>query len=248
VIAALVLGIALGGFAGIVPGPFFTMVATTGVREGVRGGVRVALVPMITEPLPMLASVLLITRLPEEALRWLGVVGGVLLLYVAWRVASSGKESEEQHEAGDNGGPGFFHTAALGLVSPTPWAFWLLVGGPIILDRWHQEPLFGVLFAVSFLTFFVGSLVGIAWVSAATGHQLGARGSKRFFYGAGAFLALAGLVIAWQSWVGSFAEMVQAPERIEEEVGQRTEEPLPLERVARRVESLALASDPYSFP
>jgi len=224
---ALAIGAVLGFFAGIMPGPFFTLVATTSVRDSLGAGLRVALVPLGTELPAMIAALFLLTQLPEEGLRWMGVAGGVLLLYVAWRVASTGREEEgDPEEDGDSDGSGddepksghFRHAVALGLVSPTPWVFWIIVGAPITMNRWHEGPLQAVIFVATFLGLFIGTLAGVAWAAHSTGKQLGKTGSRRFFYGAAAVLAIGGVILAWQSWIGNFTEMVQAPERIEEEI------------------------------
>lgn len=224
---AAALGAALGLVAGIIPGPFFTLVAVTSVRQGFRDALRLAFVPLGTEIPALLASIFLLTQLPHEGLRWMGIVGGGLLLYLAWRVVNAGRDRDgetggDEEDADRNGvgeGVGFPHAVAFGLISPTPWVFWFLVGGPITMNRWYEGAFQAVIFVGSFLGLFVASLAGVAWVAASTGRRVGPTGSRRLLFGAGAALALAGVALAWQSWIGNFAEWVGAPEQIEERIG-----------------------------
>jgi len=75
----VVLGSLLGLFSGIVPGPFTALIATTAFQQGLRTGILVAVVPVLTETTVMALTAALVYRLPERALQVMGVVGGGLL-------------------------------------------------------------------------------------------------------------------------------------------------------------------------
>lgn len=70
------LGIAVGLFAGLIPGAFSTVVASTARERVRREGMKVALTPVGTETLVMLAAGFVLSRLPEQMLRWIGLLGG----------------------------------------------------------------------------------------------------------------------------------------------------------------------------
>ncbi len=212
------MGGALGLFAGILPGAFLTLVATTALQRGLRQGLTVALLPLGTEIPVLLVSVLVLTRIPDDALRWIGLVGGGLLLYMAWRLILDARDPLT--DPGEFEGPGrhYIRMGFVAILSPSPWVFWFLVGGPLLLNRWHVGPAHGLAFAASFMIGFVGVMAGVAWAAASGRRLLDARWRRRILRGAGGALVALGVLLAWQSWVGNFTEMVRAPEEFRDRI------------------------------
>lgn len=103
---------------------------------------------------------------------------------------------------------------ALTVLSPAPWVFWLLMGGPLFLSAWNQGWAPGLGFLGAFLGCFVGVYVGLAALSAGGRRVLTEKGYGRAMRGVAVVLALAGGILAWQSWVGNFHRMVQGAETI----------------------------------
>lgn len=216
----LLLGCALGLFAGMVPGPFLTLVATTSLQSGLSAGLKVALIPLGTEIPVLLVSVLVLTQLSDSVLRWIGVGGGLLLLYMAWRV---------ERDAGDPGlGEGdldsmkghLLRVALVGLLAPAPWVFWFLIAGPLFLNRWHVSPWHGIGFVAAFFACFVGMMMLVAWGVASGREKLSRRWYRRALRGAGLVLAVLGCVLIWQSWVGNFSELVSPQRQIQDAVSE----------------------------
>ncbi len=215
---AIAMGAALGLFAGILPGAFLTLVAATALQRGLRQGITVALLPLGTELPVLLVSVLVLTQVPEVALRWLGVAGGGLLLYMAWRlIRESGAGSLENRTPG-KARSHYLRMTLVAILSPSPWVFWLLIGGPLLLNRWRVGPTHGIAFAVAFLVCFVGVMAAVAWASATGRARLDPAWRRRVLFGAGWVLVLAGVALVWQSWIGNFTEMVRAPETFRDRV------------------------------
>jgi len=215
---SLLLGVGLGLFAGMIPGAFSTIVAATALERGMGPGLRVALVPLGTEMPVMLAAVLVLSRLPEGTLRWIGMVGGGVLLLIAWKVFRDADRSDPLSGSGRPERGHLVRVVLFGLLSPGPWAFWFFLGGPLFLNRWYVGPAAGLIFLASFMVCFIAVMLGLAWMVASGRRHLNLAWYRRILRGAGGLLCVIGAVLIWQSWVGNFSQMVQAPGEIQERV------------------------------
>lgn len=214
----LLLGSALGLFAGMVPGPFLTLVATTSLQNGLSAGLKVALVPLVTEIPVLVVSILVLTQLPESVLRWIGICGGVLVLYMAWRVEMDAKNPALEDSEIASMKHHLLRVALVGVLAPAPWVFWFLIAGPLFLNRWHVSPWHGIGFLLIFFSCFVGMMMLVAWAVASGRKKLSRKWYRRVLRGAGAVLAVLGCVLIWQSWVGNFGELVQPQRQIQDVV------------------------------
>ncbi len=214
---SLLLGLSVGLVAGLIPGAYSTVVAATALERGVRTGLTVALLPLLTELPALLASTLILTRLPTEALRWIGVAGGGLLLGFAWTVLRKADTPPDQEEASSNRGP-LARAVVFGVLSPGPWAFWFFLGGPLLLSRWRQGWPQGVLFLGGFFLCFLGALALLAWGVGRGREFLSHRWYKWTIRGISVLLVVVGGLLIWQSWEGNFADFVQAPPGTEDAV------------------------------
>jgi len=214
---SLVLGTVVGIIAGLLPGAYFALVATTALESGLRQGIVVAVIPLVTETLVLIAAVLVLARLPESALRWVGLAGGLLLVYMAWRVLRDARNADPRERAGKLKGH-FTRVALMGVISPDPWIFWFFIGGPLLLNRWNVGAVQGIIFAASFILCLVGVRVGVAWAASRGRDVLSRTWYRRVLTGAGGLLGVLGLLIMWQSWEGNFQAMISPPDPIREEV------------------------------
>lgn len=218
----IVLGSAIGFFSGAVPGPFSALIATTALRHGFWAGFRIGVVPLVTETVVMGLTALLISQLPQGVLRWIGVVGGVFILYLAWRTWRDSREPPEQAESVGQATRSTLEAMTLAVLSPTPWAFWLFVGSPLLVGAWRQGWGHAVAFLGSFLFFLVGVHLAIAGL-AGFGHRRLSRGGRgRILSVASVALLVAGGVLIWQSWVGNFQAMVTESEGVRSMVDSLT--------------------------
>jgi threonine/homoserine/homoserine lactone efflux protein len=217
---AILLGSLLGVFSGIVPGPFSALIAATALERGFWVGVRVAVVPLLTEVVALALTALLLDRLPEQVLGYMGMAGGVLVLWLAWRTfrrAGDPPEAEPMRGSGRR----ILQSALVALLSPAPWVFWLLVGSPLFLASWRQGWVDGLAFLGSFLVWLVGIYVGIAAAAAYGQRRLGETGYRRLRMGTAWALLVAGGVLLWQSWEGNFQSLVSGSESVREAVEER---------------------------
>lgn len=217
-IRPLVLGCVLGLFSGAIPGPFSALIAATALRGGFWAGFRIGVVPVVTETIVMAVTALVLSQLPEHALRWMGIAGGLFIFYLAtrtWRESRSPAGAEPLAGSVRQVTEG----AVLAVVSPTPWVFWLLIGAPLFLASWHAGWTSGVAFLGSFLLGLVGVYVGIAGLAAYGHKELPHVWRRRILRGTAAALVVGGGVLLWQSYVGNFQRMIKGTETLETIIG-----------------------------
>lgn len=156
-----VTGVVFGLAAGVTPGPLLTLVVTESLRGGVRSGVRVAAAPLLTDAPIVFVSVLLLTRVTgTTVLGALALAGALLLAWLAW---DSLTVTAPEAVAPGQRGSALAKGAAVNLLNPHPYLFWLGIGGPTLLGAWEE----GAAPAVAFLAAMYGCLVGskmvVAW-------------------------------------------------------------------------------------
>lgn len=213
----LILGSLLGLFSGVVPGPFTTLIVVTSLRHGFWSGLRIALIPLVSETSVMALTALLLSQLPAEALKWMGLLGGVFILALAIRTFREAGDSPHDEPATSSRRRAV-EGMMLAVLSPAPWVFWLLVGSPLFLGAYHQGWGEAAAFMGSFLFVFVGVYVGVARAAAFGHKRLPVQWYRRVMMGAATALVLAGCVLFWQSWIGNFHRMVQGSVNIRDMV------------------------------
>ncbi|MGX5694241.1 hypothetical protein ACWKWA_13885, partial [Dermacoccus abyssi] len=81
-ISTVVTALGLGLAAGISPGPLLVLVVTATLRGGLRRGLAVACVPLLSDAVVVGVTLLALGRMPTSWLAWLGVVGGIAVAAV----------------------------------------------------------------------------------------------------------------------------------------------------------------------
>jgi threonine/homoserine/homoserine lactone efflux protein len=217
---ALVLGSLLGLFSGVAPGAFSGLVAATALHRGFRAGLLIAAIPLLSEVVVLAVTAVLVSRVPPDALRWMGLCGGILILHLAWRTFRESADPPSTDPAQDSARR-TSESVGLALLSPAPWVFWLLVGSPLFLSAWREGWPAGLVFVGAYLFFMVGANVGWAGLAAYGQRRLDDAWTRRLMLAAAAVLAVAGSVLIWQSWIGNFQQMVSGSEAIGESVEDR---------------------------
>lgn len=222
---ALILGSLIGFLSAAVPGPFSALVAAAALKEGFWGGVRIAVVPLLTEAVVLVATTLVISRLPEGALRWLGLLGAVLLVYLAWRTWREAHHDEPSETETAPKARSTVEALLLAILSPAPWVFWLFVGSPILMSAWRESWAQAALFVGSFLLWLVGVHIGVAALAAHGRRKLSPAWRTRLRKAAAGALILGALVLAWYTWTGNFRRMITGSEGITEAVDSAVTRP-----------------------
>lgn len=160
----LTIGMGLGLSAGIAPGPLLALVVAETLRHGVRAGITVACVPILTD-LPIIAvSLFLLARLTAHAeiLGLLSLAGGCLLLFLGWQNLRS---RETAPLTPDTSPQPLRKGIAVNLLSPHPYLFWLSVGAPLTAKAMAQSIPTAIAFIAGFYTLLVGSKIGLALIT-----------------------------------------------------------------------------------
>ena len=168
-VTSLVAGITFGLSAGLFPGPLMAFIISQTLRHGFREGFKGSFAPLFTDPPIMLASVLLMSSLSGYGplLGAVSCLGGLFVLYLGWEClrAPALQINGIQKRPRSLG-----KAVLLNALSPHPYLFWFLVGGPYVSMAWHQfRP--GV---SGFVLGFYGCLVGaMALVAVLVGQSRG---------------------------------------------------------------------------
>jgi threonine/homoserine/homoserine lactone efflux protein len=214
--------------AGLAPGPYTTMVAGTALERGFKAGFFLALTPLITDVIPMVASAFVLDRLGGLELTLLGITGGAIVFVIGIRFLREHSGTNGPRTTGEHSGGGpdgaedrtrrqsaqIGHVIFSTLFNPAPWLFWLIIASPLLLRSWHRSPGEGVLFA--FLLFFtnISTATFLAWIASHSRKILTPAWQRRSLKVVGVLLILAGSFLCWQATIGNFQGLIEQQERI----------------------------------
>jgi len=162
-IGLIVSGMILGLTAGISPGPLLALMFSETIKHGRTEGIKVAIVPLITD-LPIILVVMLLASYLGRHERTLGIIsilGAVYLVYL-------GIENILAKASAKGLKPGRKNALKRGIVAnllnPHPYLFWLTIGVPMLNRSWNIDSMTAILFLLSFYVLLVGSKVVVALV------------------------------------------------------------------------------------
>jgi threonine/homoserine/homoserine lactone efflux protein len=163
VLTFFLLGAGIGLVAGISPGPVLTLVVTETLKGGWPRGAAVAAGPLLADGPIILISITLFAHLPPEVLPAISIVGGIFLLYLAVTTALSARHAALPRVDSRSSARGGLLTGLLARgLSPHPYLFWFLVGGPALLQAQQLGWPAVAAFLVGYYATIVGSNVGLA--------------------------------------------------------------------------------------
>jgi threonine/homoserine/homoserine lactone efflux protein len=155
-----VSGLLLGFTAGFTPGPLMALVMSESLQRSWRAGLRVGLAPLITDG-PIIALSLCALSFGGGNPALLGIIslcGAAFLLWLAYESFNARMPHSDVSASGHSLTKGVITN----LLSPSPWLFWLTVGGPIVVQAGHAGLAGPLLFAVGFYFPLVGTKVVLA--------------------------------------------------------------------------------------
>ncbi len=160
-LALATTGLTLGLAGGLAPGPLTTLVLTTTLQHGMREGVKVALVPILTDGPLMWLSTLAVAHLTAMplAMGLISLCGGLFLLSLAWHTAHI-QEVEVDPDAPVTGT--WAKAVTTNLLNPHPYVFWVTVGGPLLAQATEGGTAHVVAFASAFFLALCGTKVIMA--------------------------------------------------------------------------------------
>lgn len=163
-IELLLAGITLGLYAGFSPGPLLILVISQTLKHGYREGAKVALAPIVSD-IPIVTICLLFLSMISVYSQLLGIIsliGGFYLSYMAYECFKAPKITKYlQLEAPKSIRKGVI----INLLNPSPYLFWITIGGPIIVPAFQENPLSLLMFIIGFYGLLVGSKIAIAYAT-----------------------------------------------------------------------------------
>lgn len=160
----LIAGITLGLYSGLSPGPLLILLISQTLKHGHKEGVKVAFSPLITD-LPIIAVSMIFLSFVAGYSSILGIIsifGGLFLLYMAYesfktRGLIEDIEAEEPKSLKKG--------VTVNFLNPSPYLFWITVGGPIIITAYTGSILAPLMFIIGFYVLLVGSKIVLAFAA-----------------------------------------------------------------------------------
>jgi len=160
-LAYFLQGFGLGVSAAVQPGPFQAYLLGRSLQLGWKRALPAALAPLISDGPIILLVVLVLSQVPRWLLRGLAVAGGLFVLYLAYQTFQSFRNFKPVTPASGAERQNLLQAALMNALSPNPYIFWSLVGGPILLRGWQVSPLHGVSFLLGMYLMLVAGNAGL---------------------------------------------------------------------------------------
>ena len=198
-LAYLVSGVTYGFAAAVSPGPLSMYLMSQAVSRGWRKALPVAFSPLITDGPVAVLVLALLSQVPAILVSYLRVLGGALILYLAYEAWKSWRSfNTEDPVAAATSSNSLLKAVLINWLNPNLYIGWSVILGPIVLSGWHKAPANGVAVVVGFYATIVVVMTGIVLLFAAA-KTLGPQVRKNLV-GVSA-IALAGLGL-YQLWLG----------------------------------------------
>ncbi|MFL6297731.1 MAG: LysE family translocator [Actinomycetes bacterium] len=173
------LGMLLGVGAALSVGPIFVVIVQQAATSGFAAGLRVILGSATADLLllvPAFAFAWVIRSLERAAL-WVGAVGALFLLWLAWQAARDARRLwHGGRQLRVDGRWAFWKGVAGNLANPLTWTFWLATGTPALLAAERAAgPAGVVVFCATWFLVASGLEAVIALGVARSGRLVGAR-------------------------------------------------------------------------
>ncbi len=213
----MLLGISYGFASGISPGPLLGLVITQTLQRGWRAGSLVAIAPLLSDLPIILLTILVLSHLPAAVLGWLGIVGGLFVLYLGgetifsvWKTSRRSQQDEQSNERQGSNGKDTIAAKesplrALGraittnALNPHPYIFWTTVGSQLLIRTARTSGVASVsIFLLGFYLLLVGSKLGIVLIVSRSRQWLKGRVYQGILVGSGLLLIGLGLLLIWE--------------------------------------------------
>ncbi len=175
----IIIGASLGLSSGISPGPLLTLVLSETITHGRKGGIRIAISPLITDLPIVLGSLFLFSRLSDFRIivSLISIAGAVFVGYLGYQSLIT-KSLNTRIKA--TSGASLKKGVITNFLNPHPYLFWVIIGAPLAVKALSVSSAALILFFLSLYVCLVGSKIVIVFLVA---------GSKRFI-GEGSYIWL----------------------------------------------------------
>ncbi len=157
----LITGIIFGLSGGLTPGPLFTFIISETLKYGTKEGLKIALVPIISDLPIILLTLFVISRLSEinVVIGIISLSGAIYLIFLAMEgLRFKGTVVDVQSQKPQSIRKGII----INLLNPNPYIFWLTVGAPTVISSAKFSNVAPVAFVGGMYLFLVGSKMVLA--------------------------------------------------------------------------------------
>jgi threonine/homoserine/homoserine lactone efflux protein len=205
--AYLITGITYGFAAAVSPGPLSMFLMSQAVTRGWRKTLPAAFSPLLTDGPVAILVVTVLSRIPPALILYLRVLGGALILYLAFEAWKTWRDFQAKDTAVTQAaGNSLLKAVLINWLNPNLYISWSVILGPIVLSGWRKSPSGGIAVTLGFYVTIVIVMIGMIFMFAAA-KNLGPK-VRRSLIGLSS-IALACLGI-YQLWLGSFTLFASA--------------------------------------
>lgn len=198
---AVLTGLSIGLASGIAPGPLTILAIAATLRRGRGAGVKIAIAPLLSDTLIIIAAFTVVSRLPVSVITWLGLTGGIVVAIFGVEILRAARSADPDSLVGsaESDRPRFSVPLVLqgfltNLLNPAPWIFWITAGSALLVTTWRSSPRDAVAFLVAFYVTLVGSKIALVLLVGATRHRMTRDAYRSLLLGSGVLLLI---VAAW---------------------------------------------------
>lgn len=198
---AVLTGLSIGLASGIAPGPLTILAIAATLRRGRGAGVKIAIAPLLSDTLIIIAAFTVVSRLPVSVITWLGLAGGIVVAIFGVEILRAARSADPDSLVGsaESDRPRFSVPLVLqgfltNLLNPAPWIFWITAGSALLVTTWRSSPRDAVAFLVAFYVTLVGSKIALVLLVGATRHRMTRNAYRSLLLGSGVLLLI---VAAW---------------------------------------------------
>lgn len=161
---------AFGFSATSMPGPMQAYLLNVTLNYGWRRGLLIIVSPLIVDGPIILLSVFVLGQVPDWALQFIRVIGGLLLLWIAWggwqqlRAGVNFVASDDKFKGQVSARKILGTAIAMNAVSPGPYLFWSTITGPLLLEALDISIWAAVGMLIGFYGTFLGGLATLVFV------------------------------------------------------------------------------------
>lgn len=158
----LIFGITYAFAAAVQPGPFQTFIISKTLENGWKKTLPAAFAPILSDGPIIVLVLFVLSKIPQELIRFLQIGGGLLLLYLAYNSFKSFLNFEKLKKPEENKTDNTLIKAVLvNLLNPAPYIGWSLILGPMFIKGYQEAAVNGIVLIASFYITIVISQMGI---------------------------------------------------------------------------------------
>mgnify|MGYP006294666609 CR=1 FL=1 len=165
----LLIGSGFALAAAVQPGPLQAFLLSSVAQKGWKRTLPASFAPLVSDGPIALLILLILQRVPAVMTSVLRGVGGIFLLYLAWRGYRDWKDSPTEEPESEESPPRtLLQATTVNFLNPGPYLGWSLVLGPAFLEAWGQNPAHAVILVAAFYATMIVALAGIIVLLGAT--------------------------------------------------------------------------------